>query len=233
MSKVPPPRSYTAIVPDPFFSRPYANAAGILGRLALAVVEIGRHRDDRLGDLLAEIGLGGFLHLGQDEGADLARAVAFAARLDPGIAIVAADDLIWHEGFVLLDHRILEAAPDQPLDGKDRVLGVGDRLSLGRLSDQHLAGRGKRNDRRRGPRPFRVFDDLGLTAFHDGDAGICRPEIDPDHFGHVLSPAALPASRTGSFARRERSRCAGRVVYSAAVSDTFFSADDWAPLEAP
>ena len=45
--------------------------AGVLGRLALGVVEIGGHGDDRLLDLLAEIGFGGLLHLLQDEGGDL------------------------------------------------------------------------------------------------------------------------------------------------------------------
>ncbi len=47
------------------------DTAGILGRLALAVVEIGRNGDHRLGDGLAKIGLGGFLHLLEDKGADL------------------------------------------------------------------------------------------------------------------------------------------------------------------
>jgi hypothetical protein len=45
--------------------------AGVLGRLALGVIEIGRHGDDRLLDLLAEIGFRRLLHLLQDEGGDL------------------------------------------------------------------------------------------------------------------------------------------------------------------
>ena len=48
--------------------------AGVLGRLALGVVEIGGNGDDGLGDLLAQMRFGGFLHLLQDEGGDFGRA---------------------------------------------------------------------------------------------------------------------------------------------------------------
>ena len=48
--------------------------AGVLGRLALRVVEVRGDGDDRLGDLLAEVVLGGLLQLLQDLRADLRRA---------------------------------------------------------------------------------------------------------------------------------------------------------------
>ena len=59
------------------------DAAGVLGRLALGVVEVRRDGDDRLGDLLAEVRLGVGLELLEDHRADLGRRVGLAvAELD-------------------------------------------------------------------------------------------------------------------------------------------------------
>ena len=48
---------------------------GVLGGLALGIVEIGGDGDDGLGDLLAEVGLGGLFELGEDHGRDFGRGI--------------------------------------------------------------------------------------------------------------------------------------------------------------
>ena len=201
------------------------DAAGVLGRLALRVVEIGRDGDDRLVDRLAEIGLGGFLHLLQDEGADLRGRVFLAAALDPGVAVVAGDDLVRDEIHVLLDHRIVHAAPDQPLDREERVLGIGHRLPLRRLADEPLAGFGERDHRGRRARALGVLDDLGVPAFHHGDARIRGAEIDADDFAHgylfsKAGPVGPGKHRPDPPETRRRNRTAARLIYAAAPAPT-------------
>ena len=159
--------------------------AGVLGGLALGVVEVGGNGDDGLRDLLAELGFGGLLHLLQDEGRDLLRRILLAVGLDPGVAVRALDDLVGDELLVLLDHRVVVAAADEALDGEEGVDRVGDRLALGGQADELLVVGGEGNDRRRGVHAFGVFQNPRLAALHDRDARVGGAEVDADYFSHV------------------------------------------------
>ena len=172
------------------------DAARILGRLALRVVEVGGNRDDGLRYLFAKIGLGGFLHLAEDEGGDFLGGVVLVAALNIGIGVGTLDDLVGDEVLVLLHHRIIEVTPDQALDGRVGEARVYRGLALGDDADEALARILKRHDGGGRSRPFRVLDDPCLSAVHDGHAGVGRPQIDADDLSHstnVLSAAAAPS----------------------------------------
>ena len=94
--------------------------AGVLGRLPLRVVEVRGHRDDGFGDFLAEVVLGGLLHLAQDLGRHLLRRDLLAAHFDPRVAVVRLDDAVGHQRDVLLHFLLVELAADEALDRVDR-----------------------------------------------------------------------------------------------------------------
>ena len=134
--------------------------AGFLGGGALGVVEVGRDRDHRLGDRVAEVGLGVALQLHQRAGADLLGRVLLAVDLHvPAGAHVA-------------------------LDRADRAVGVGDGLALGHLAHQHLAALGEGDDGRGGAGPLAVGDHDRIAGLQDRDDGVGGAEIDADGLGH-------------------------------------------------
>jgi len=178
------------------------DAAGVLGGLALRVVEVGRHGDDGLGDRLAQVVLGGLLHLAQHFGRHLRRRVFLAAHLHPGVAVVGRGDGEGHQVDVLLHLFLGELAADQALDRIQRVLRVGDRLALGRGTHQHLAVFLIRHDRRRGARALGVFDDLGAVAFHDGHARVGRAQVDANDLAHECSPDSVKCGCAGLVDKR-------------------------------
>ena len=92
------------------------DAAGVLCRVALSVVEVRGHRDHRLGDLLAEIGFGVGLQLLQDHRRDFLRAVPTIAHLDLDVAVLGGPDLVGDQPLVALNGRVVELATHEALD---------------------------------------------------------------------------------------------------------------------
>ena len=113
------------------------DAAGVLRRLTLLVVEVGGDGDDRLGDLLAEERLRVLLQLAEHHCGDLLSRVDLSGHLDRRVAVRRRNDLVGnHLDFVA---HLAEAAPDEALNRIYRRLGVGHRLTLRGLPDENLA----------------------------------------------------------------------------------------------
>ena len=138
------------------------NGAGLLGGLTLGVVEVGRDGDDRVGDGLTQVGLGVGLELGQDAGADLLGGVLLVVDLDGPVGAHVA------------------------LDRGDGAVDVGDRLALGDLADEDLAGLGEGDDGGGGAAALGVRDDGGLATLEDGDSRVGGTQVDTDSACHVV-----------------------------------------------
>ena len=156
--------------------------SGILGRLTLAVVEIGGHRNHGLLHFLTQVFLGRGTHLLQNHRRNLRRRIVPVAHLYMGIPIRGLADFVRDKLDLLLDFRILP--PHEPLDGKNGVFRIGDRLTLGNLPDKTLRVLAHRNHRRREPASFRIGYHLGLAAFHDRNYGVRGAQVNSDDLAH-------------------------------------------------
>ena len=150
---------------------------GVLGGLALSVVEVGRDGDDSLGDGLAQVGLGVSLQLHEDARGDFLRGVLLAVDLRGPVGAHVA------------------------LDGGDGAVNVGDGLALGDLANQDLTGLGEGDDRGGRASAFSVGDDSGLAAFEDGDSGVGGTEVDVDCTCHGWFPFVHEAVSASGAAR--------------------------------
>ncbi|ELY54131.1 NAD-specific glutamate dehydrogenase [Natronococcus amylolyticus DSM 10524] len=131
--------------------------AGVLGRLALLVVEVRRYGDDGLRDVVAEVLLGVVFDLLENHRRNLLGRVLLVVYLDR---------------VVLLAHVAL--------DRLDRPVGILDGLVLGRLADESLVVV-ERDDRRRRPFAFAVGDDLRIASLHDRERAVRGTEVDTEN----------------------------------------------------
>src|SRR4030095_2972430 len=170
------------------------HAARVLGRLPLAIIEVGGNGHDALSTLLAQVRLGGLLQLAQDHGRDLRWGVLLAPHFDPDVAVGGLDHFVRDE-LDLLEHLVV-AASHEPLDREDGVLWIRDRLSLSDLSDEDLAVLRESRDRGCQSATLLVRDHGGIAALDDRDHRVGRPEVNAYHLRHVDSPFSLVSMAT-------------------------------------
>ena len=132
-----------------------------------------------------EIVLGGLLQLLQDHRRDLRRRVLLAAR--PSICTyVVRPPTTWYGTIFIFVDDFVEAAAHEALD-RDRSCSPGwSRPGAWRPGRRDARRLREADDRRRHAAAFRVGDDDRLAAFHDGDDGVGRAEVDADDLAHAL-----------------------------------------------
>jgi hypothetical protein len=163
--------------------------AGVLGGLALGVIEVRGHRDDRVGHRLTQVVLGRLLQLLKDFCADLGRRELLAADADPGVPVLALDDVVGHALVRLAE--LVETAADEALDRIDGVLRVGHGLPLGDRAHQNLTLVIPGDHGGRQPGPFLVHDDLGFLAVHHGHDAVGRSQVNSNDLTHFLQSPNL------------------------------------------
>ena len=139
------------------------DGTSVLGGGTLGIVEVGGDGDDGVGDLLAEVRLGDFLHLAQNHGADLLGGESLLTTVHAMSVLVShglfgcdlllnldldsrlaalVDDLEGEVLHVTLNILVVELASDQTLDVVDGSLGVGCVLVLGCADCQRVYVKG-------------------------------------------------------------------------------------------
>ena len=161
--------------------------AGVLGGLALGVVEVGGNGDDSFGHGFAEVSFGVLLELGKDDGGDFLSAVIVAVHAHGGVAVSGGNDGVRSVLHPVEHFGGVGAAAHPTLDGEDGAVGVGDGLTLGSLAHEaFLIGDG--DDRGSGTAAVGVADALGFLAFHHIDAAVGGAKVDADDLTHDISP---------------------------------------------
>ena len=175
---------------------------GVLGRLALAVVEVRRHRDHGLADGAPERVLGPALELAQDERRHLGR--RHLTALDHETDHTPAP---LHEAIppAILVAHVLEAETHEALHGEDRLEGTIGRELARPPPDDHLAAGQEGDGRRQEPRAGLGFGQhpRAVLAEH-GHEAVGGAEINADDPLHSRLPAPTRCRRAASAGMRSR-----------------------------
>ena len=155
--------------------------AGVLGGLALRVVEVSWDGDNRLSNLFAEEGLSVGLDFAKNHRRNFFGCVFLAVHFDSD-TIALLDNLVRHDVKVTLDFFVVKFATDQTFDAIDGILGVGDALALSNLAHQAVAFLGDGNNGRRGAVAFGISNHFRLASHHVGKSRVGGAKVNSNDF---------------------------------------------------
>lgn len=158
--------------------------AGILCGLALAVVEIGRHGNDRICHWPTQMRLGCFLDIGQYIGRYFGRAVEFSLDANVCISVGRLFNAVGKYLEILLNFRRIILPTNEPLNSKYGVFRIGHRLALGDLSDQPFALIRNTDHGRGCPASLFVRDDVSIFTLENRNARVGGSKVDSNSFPH-------------------------------------------------
>jgi hypothetical protein len=179
------------LVDEPQHLEP-GQAGRLLGRTALGVGEAGRHRDDGLGDLLAELGLGAPAQVGQDGRRDLGDRQALIVDDHHRLLVAAGLHAVRQAGDGQLHRRRLERLADQALGRVQHVLTVVDPHRLGRGPHRHALAWDVGHHRRVGALAVWAADELDARRGRDRRHRVGGAEVDADRQAHEAVTIAPP-----------------------------------------
>ena len=143
------------------------NLTCVLGRLTLCVVKVRGNGNYRFRYLLAQVILRIALQFLKNHSGNLLRRIFLSV-----------------DGSAVIGTHI-------SLDGRNRVLSVGYRLTFCRLADQTLSVLCESHYRRCRPRAFLVCDNRRLSTFHNCHAAVCCSQINSNNLSHDVFPPEI------------------------------------------
>ena len=149
-----------------------SNTASIFGRLALTVIEVSRHSNDRFGHFFTQIIFCRLFHFAQNFSRDLLWRHFFITGLNPCIAVIRLNNFVWHEADVFLYFFVGKFTAHQALYRIHGVAWVGNRLAFRRRANKHFAVFHIGNNRRGCTSAFGVFNHARGAVFNYRNARV-------------------------------------------------------------
>src|ERR1700730_3834470 len=160
--------------------------ARVFGGLALGVVKVGRHGDDRAVNGIAEESFGPIFQFAEDESGNLRRGKEFVPESDTDNVFTGWVDAEWEKLELVL--HVPYSAAHEALDRVDGALRLGKQTPAGRLADDDASVRVEAHDRGQKGFAVRARNTVRLARLriHVCDEAVGGAEIDSYDASHVL-----------------------------------------------